>query len=53
MNIFARELVQLLKEHGKELSNLFGRHTETHQIFPHKVTRLKQSLEDSIDTPLG
>lgn len=53
MNIFARELVQLLEEHGKGLGNLYNLHTESHQIFSNKVFRLKHSLEEDITATLN
>jgi hypothetical protein len=44
MNIFARELAQVLAEHGKELSYLFSVKSERLAIPPSKVRRLKISL---------
>ncbi len=44
MNIFARELTQVLAEHDKELSSLYSIKSEVLAIHPGKVTRLKRSL---------
>ncbi len=53
MNIFARELVFILGQHGRELGNLFGLRTATYQIFPNKITRLKRSLTEDITATLN
>ncbi len=53
MNIFARELVSILGQHGKELSNLFGLRNRQFQILPSKVTRLKRSLSEDITATLS
>jgi hypothetical protein len=53
MNIFARELVAILGQHHRELSNLFGLRGNGIQILPSKVTRLKRSLSEDITATLN
>lgn len=53
MNIFARELVIILGDHEKELSNLFGLRNEYFHMLPSKVTRLKRSLSEDITATLS
>lgn len=53
MNIFARELAQMLAEHGKILGSLFGLHSATYQLLPSKVARLKRSLVEDFTATLN
>lgn len=53
MNIFARELKAILARHGKNLSSLYGLHSETFRISPNKVSRLRRSLTQDITATLN
>jgi hypothetical protein len=52
-NIFAEQLVEVLGEHDKELSNLFGLHNDDVEIYPGTVVRLKRSLSRDITATLN
>lgn len=53
MNIFARELKEILQQHGKTLGSLYGLRSDTFYIFPNKVTRLKHSLTHDMTATLN
>jgi hypothetical protein len=53
MNIFARELTEVLATHDKELSSLYTLKSPTQVIHPGKVSRLKRSLRDGTSASLN
>lgn len=53
MNIFARELAEVLADNGKRLGSLYGLHSDTYRIMPNKVRRLQRSLTQDITATLN
>lgn len=53
MNIFARELKELLEDNGKGLGSLYGLHSDTYRIMPNKVRRIQRSLTQDITATLN